>query len=109
MIGVCCAAQLIRSLRSLRRSPVPLFCGLSDTRVAMECETKDDEEGFEVVTDHEVKEARRNEVEEKLKAEDERIDSALERLEKEGVDGLGEADLRHVQRFSFESKMSECS
>ena len=62
----------------------------------MECETKDDEEGFEVVTDHEVKEARRNEVEEKLKAEDERIDSALERLEKEGVDGLGEADLRHV-------------
>ena len=32
----------------------------------MECETKDDEgeEGFEVVTDHEVKEARRNEVEE---------------------------------------------
>ena len=38
----------------------------------MECETKDDdgEEGFEVVTDLEVKEARRNEVEEKLKAED---------------------------------------
>ena len=71
----------------------------------MECETKDDEEGFEVVTDHEVKEARRNEVEEKLKAEDERIDSALERLEKEGVDGLGEADLRHVQRFSLGSNI----
>ena len=70
----------------------------------MECETKDDDEGFEVVTDHEVKEARRNEVAEKLKAEDERIDSALDRLEKEGVDGLEEADLRHVQRFSFGSK-----
>ena len=69
----------------------------------MECETKDDDEGFEVVTDHEVKEARRNEVAEKLKAEDERIDSALDRLEKEGVDGLEEADLRHVQRFSFGS------
>ena len=73
----------------------------------MESETKDEEgeEGFEVVTDHEVKEARRNEVEEKLKAEDERIDSALDRLEKEGVDGLGEADLRHVQRFSFGSNI----
>ena len=72
----------------------------------MDCETKDDEgeEGFEVVTDHEVKEARRNEVEEKLKAEDERIDSALERLEKEGVDGLGEADLRHFHRFYFGPK-----
>ena len=64
----------------------------------MECETKEDEvdvEGFEVVTDHEVKEARRNEVEEKMKDEDERIDSAIDRLEKEGVNGLGEADLRH--------------
>ena len=63
----------------------------------MECETKEDEvdvEGFEVVTDHEVKEARRNEVEEKMKDEDERIDSAIDRLEK-GVNGLGEADLRH--------------
>ena len=73
----------------------------------MESETKDDEgeEGFEVVTEHEVKEARRNEVEEKMKAEDERIDSALDKLEKEGVDGLGEADLRHVQRFSFWSNI----
>ena len=73
----------------------------------MECETKDEEgdEGFEVVTDHEVKEARRNEVEEKLKAEDERIDSALDRLEKEGVDGLEEADLRHVQKFSYGSNI----
>ena len=73
----------------------------------MESETKDDEgeEGFEVVTEHEVKEARRNEVEEKMKAEDERIDSALDRLEKEGVDGLGEADLRHVQRFSLGSNI----
>jgi len=64
----------------------------------MECETKDEggDEGFEVVTDHEVKEAMRNEVEEKLKAEDERIDSALDRLEKEGVDGLEEADLREI-------------
>ena len=64
----------------------------------MECETKEDEvdvEGFEVVTDHEVKEARRNEVDEKMKDEDERIDSAIDRLEKEGVNGLGEADLRH--------------
>jgi len=65
----------------------------------MECETKEDEvdvEGFEVVTDHEVKEARRNEVEEKMKDEDERIDSAIDRLEKEGVNGLGEADLREI-------------
>ena len=64
----------------------------------MECETKEDEvdvEGFEVVTDHEVKEARRNEVDEKMKDEDERIDSAIDRLEKEGVNGLGEKDLRH--------------
>ena len=73
----------------------------------MESETKDEEgeEGFEVVTEHEVKEAMRNEVEEKMKVEDERIDSALDRLEKEGVDGLAEADLRHVQRFYFGSNI----
>ena len=73
----------------------------------MESETKDEEgeEGFEVVTEHEVKEAMRNEVEEKMKDEDERIDSALDRLEKEGVDGLAEADLRQVQRFSFWSNI----
>ena len=73
----------------------------------MECETKDEEgeEGFEVVTEHEVKEAMRNEVEEKMKVEDERIDSALDRLEKEGVDGLEEADLRQVQRSYFGSNI----
>merc|ERR1719234_532483 len=64
----------------------------------MESGTKDEEgeDGFEVVTEHEVKEAMRNEVEEKMKDEDERIDSALDRLEKEGVDGLEEADLREI-------------
>ena len=72
----------------------------------MECETKEDEvdvEGFEVVTDHEVKEARRNEVEEKMKDEDERIDSAIDRLEKEGVNGLGEADLRHEDSLTYKA------
>ena len=57
--------------------------------------TEDDkEEGFEMVTEDEVKEAQRNEVAEKFKAEDEKIDFALDRLEKEGVGGLEEADLR---------------
>jgi len=54
------------------------------------------EEGFEMVTEDEVKEAQRNEVAEKVKAEDEKIDFALDRLEKEGVDGLEEADLREI-------------
>ena len=67
-----------------------------ESRITMDPGTTEDdkEEGFEMVTEDEVKEAQRNEVAEKVKAEDEKIDFALDRLEKEGVDGLGEADLR---------------
>ena len=55
-----------------------------------------DDEGFEIVSPEEVKQAKRNELEEKMHDEDERIKEAVEKLEEEGVEGLEEEDLRQI-------------
>ena len=62
---------------------------------ALKLEEHDDED-FEIVSADEVKQAKRNELEEKMNDEDERFKEAVEKLEEEGVEGLEEEDLRQI-------------